>query len=167
MDDTHCPQILTRPGQSQCRRQDCRSDNDAHHEIQVAHRNAGVEETNGKRGDKDSVAHHETVAHPDEARAARIGLEVRAVSASLSAEWSRRSEHTGPGDVQIICADGRHRNQLGRCSRGDSHEDDEQCGNRSAFPEQSHGSVGKHEACRYVVGRHAVWERWESRILHA
>lgn len=78
--NTHCPLVLTRPGKSQGSRQNGRPNNDAHHEVEVPHRDTCIVQTDRKGGDEDCVAHDEGVAHPDETLSARIRLEIRAIA---------------------------------------------------------------------------------------
>lgn len=56
---TYRPLVLTRPDQSQGSWEDSRSNDDAHHKVQVSHGYSGVVETNREGSDKHGVAHNE------------------------------------------------------------------------------------------------------------
>lgn len=134
--ETGSPLVLARPDQGQRGGQDGRRDDDAHHDVEVAHRDAGIPQTDRKGRDEEGVGDDEDVAHVDQALAAGLGVEV--------------------GAVEIVREDGACGNQLGGCGARDGHEDDQEGGHGTTLAQKSDSGVRKHQAGADFGVRHAL-----------
>ncbi|TLS22301.1 uncharacterized protein PpBr36_09872 [Pyricularia pennisetigena] len=80
------PLVQAGPGQGQGGGQDGRGDDDAHHDVQVAHADAGVPEADGEGGDEGGVPDHDAVADPDQTLATGAGVEVKMDETAMSSD---------------------------------------------------------------------------------
>lgn len=134
--ETGSPLVLARPDQGQCGGQDGRRDDDAHHDVEIAHRDAGVPQTDRKGRDEESISDNEDVAHVDQALAAGLGVEV--------------------GAVEIVREDGAGGDQFRGSGAGDGHEHNQEGGHGTTLAQKSDSGVGKHQARADFGIRHAL-----------